>query len=510
MNLDDAEDAGAPSSVGEVPAEPIKDLPYIDFGGGPTKELPYTHGIIQGIRRLKHGLLPVAEKMEAGLESAVYGKDYSQAEKEALDRLASAREDTGLIGSGVELAGSILSPINKLIPGAAFSNVAGKGVGNILLNTAKQGAAGAVVGGAQGALNYAGETANKDMNWSDAGGQAGMGAAIGGGVGGLAGGALAKLNQIKPAIYTKSIASTAGDTRIPGKAAGLTSRTAELNKVAQLGKQGARRGYTGGFGQGVEQTLEKTIGASDYHGKLGQQIREKLVEVANAKGSPPIGKAHDVTLKIIGDVEQQLGPRLSPAEWEALAEAKNFLKSTLSDVNAKGRVNKNTPVTMESLHTSYQKLTRQLRNQRKEKDFAGSAQGQTLYKVERAMKDLFREYAKKVDPKLAQRLKSADREYHIAQSIETLAARGTQGERGQRGWRGLAGKVGGIATGMLGKTLGAPGVWLGNYAGQKGMQRTVAANTALNMLKKARRLKGTTRVLAGAATGAPASDSGEY
>lgn len=501
------------TSSREEEPEPNQDLPYFSLTGE-TKPLPYTEGAIHAIRAAKHGLLPVAEKMEARLDQGLnyvaskFGlggdpnKTYEQSEAEALGRLQRAREEGGLVAGAAELGGAVFSPLNKLVPGM------GGVPKSILGSAAKFGATGAGVGAVQGALNYAGETANDAMSTEGAKDAMATGAMWGGGLGALGGGVLGGIAKKKDRLLRQAVSSTSGDLRQPGKAAGKTTRAGELDKALEVATEGEKRGYIGGFGQDVEETLAKTKSASSQAGAEGQAIRQQLAMEARAQGNPAFSTADRVKTNILKDVTSELragGSRLTSQEMDALKEANDILERGLG-VRARGT----TFTGLNDVHNTYDKLGDILRGYRGDRDFAGSIRGQVLFKVERKLKDLFRQEAEKINPQLAKALRDADTTYWIAQTIEDQAARGFQGELGARPGGGLLGRVGRISGAMLGKLLGPLGQAAGWSAGGKLSQRTVLPNTALSLLRQSGKLPKASRVLGGVAVSAtPPSSSGD-
>jgi hypothetical protein len=507
INLDDE---GVNNSTSEAPpAEPDKDLPYFSLHGE-TKELPYTHDAIQYLRKLKHGLLPVAEKMEAGIDMGFQklaeglggdkAKSWQDTEKEYLDQYKKASDETGMIGSGVELAGAIFSPINKLIPGAG---VVPK---SILGAAGKIGATSAAAGGAQAALAYGGETPTGQLTPEGALKATGVGMLTGGVLGTGGGAFVGKLAKAKDDILLKAIASSAGDVRIPGKGIGATSKTEELKKALDIAKGAEHQGLIGEFGQNLTDTHGKAVNASTFFGKEGEIVRNELVQAAQNSGAPTFGEANKVMAEVLSDVTTQLKAkgRLSPGELEGLQNAKvelqHGLMNVVKDPIGNPRFDSTTPVGLAELHQVYSKIKTALRGEAGRTDFANSTQGQVLRRVESKLKNIFREEAVKVDPHLAKKLEELDKAYHIAQSVETMTASGRIAEGGQRPLGGMMGRVGNISGMMLGSLFGRPGVLAGRGISGKLSQRTVAPNMGPNLLHNAKEIPWRSGVAGGQAT----------
>jgi hypothetical protein len=442
--------------------------------------------------RAAHQAIPFQKNLW-GAVGAITGKGYDKGEQEYLDLLKETRERTPYVGGAAEIAGAIISPTNKIgLAAKAAKPALNYGT---LKGAWDVGSRAALAGGQGAAISHASDTKTKELftqeGLTDLAKSTAIGLGLGGALGGTQGALAGRAQEKMPELLLGSVASTAGDIRLPGKAAGARSYGKEIKKALDVAEEGYKRGYIGNVGQGVKQTFEKMAKASEEFGQQGEQVRQALLQKAAAKGSPSFDTAGNVVKGLIGDVESDLltKGRLVPGEMEALKEAKDFLRYGLMD-KQKGKLSSNTPVSIQDVHNAYQKLSTYIRGARDEsRDFAASVRGQVLYNTERKLKELFRQQAEKIDKKDAKKLLELDRSYHVTQTLETMAAKGYIGEAGQRFPGGLLGRVAGMSGQMVGSLLGKPGQLAGKYVGGKLAQRTVAPNTALALLKQARQGK---------------------
>lgn len=489
-------DNDSPENVGR----PALDLPTTDTS---LDVLPEEYGesipgrIATGVQDVvrvgSNAMLPGATKISAGVDTVIdrlKGGDtsFSDHERRILAKLDRSKQRLGGVGTAVDIAGSWLSPMNKLLLPTkvptilkvgkhALGKFTGTGV-----NAAVGGGIGALGGATTGVVRHVAETPLDEQSWKGTGEAAKSGALWGGGFGAVGSGLSGLAGVERDYNLAKALASSTRDVRAPGKAAGAKTRSEEIDKLLGLASKGEERGYIGKFAQPMQETLDVTKRASSEFGKKGETVRDEIATEAAQKGVQFFGTAKKVIDDILDDVKKQLtrnGARISETEEAALKAQQSFLRSVLMNKGAKGARIADTPTSILDIHNAYRKLHDSLREVRRDRDFGRTVTGQIAFSVERKLKEKFRNEAMKVNVAKAKELENHDLEYHIAQSIEDLAASGRQAELGAMWGGGLASRIGGMSGMMLGRIGGLGGLLLGKALGGKMAQRGVPANTML-------------------------------
>jgi hypothetical protein len=453
-----------------------------------------------------------------GMDSKLMGiLGGEETEKRSLENVDAAREELGLAALPIEIYGAVKSPVLKglgmvgkalgfgkvaapIAEGASkvFDTLAGTSKAAGIAKSALGGAVkGAGIGGLASTISYAGEHPTRELNTDDALEAAKSGGMLGGAIGGIGGGLLGYLGPKKSNFQVKALGSTAGDIAKPGKLS-LLSEDKGLDKVRKVAALAEEKGGTGGFMQDAETTLAKVKNSVSEVGKEGELIREKIINKALQGNNPIVGNAKDIVEEVMQAARQKLSKNmaLTQTHLDGLTSMRREVARTL------GLTKKLNPdLTINDLHRSYSGIKNIVRG--KGGDKVPSEIGQY---VQGAIKDVFRNRANAIDPDLAKKLAQADKDYHYMLLAKNMAARGARGELGQRAGGGMLGTVRGGAAALLSHYAGAPGRVAAYMIGNKAGQRSVLPNTALSILKNAKKLNTATR-LAGTAVGKNSSQS---
>jgi hypothetical protein len=192
------------------------------------------------------------DKMDAGLQSLVQGKDYDKALAEARRATQGARNRSGWAGTVAELAGGIKTAGNLLPAWMRPASLAGRAAPGLPRLAALTGGT-AAEGAGLGALNAAGE--DTDI---------GKGALVGGVLGALTPGALAILRNTFAPVFARlrpdQAASAAIETMVARSGRTPQQIVADLETAAREGQGGV---YTaadalGNPGQRMLSTIART------------------------------------------------------------------------------------------------------------------------------------------------------------------------------------------------------------------------------------------------------------
>jgi hypothetical protein len=448
-----------------------------------------------------------------GLDSKILGiLGGEESEKRSLENVNAAREELGLAALPIEIYGAIKSPIakgagflaSKLMPGTvAAAGQAGSKVLDKLLPASvapiAKGAAGAglkglAVGGLAGAASYAGEHPMSELNKEDALEAAKTGALWGGGLGTVGGGVLGYLGSKADRMKLSALASTKGDILRPGKQLGL-GEVASQNKAQSIANAAYDKGITGGFLQPAEETLAKAKTATASAGKEGENIRDAIYQMAQSHHNPAIGPGKDLLDEVMTRTRQGMEKNMSLTKGHLDA-----LKDVRAEVAAALNVTKkqNPTVLLTDLYDAYRGVKDRYGGMQGANVPSSGPLGRASIEVRKAMRDIFKEEARKISPELADALMKADKNYSNFKFARTMAAAGLAGEKGQRFGGGLIGRVGGLTTQLFGHTL--PGKAIGYALGNKMAQRGILPNTGLSVLRNAKKLT-TAQRLAGTVAG---------
>lgn len=473
---------GTPSTLGGAP-EPVVEDSWITREGVKVPDL--VQPVVRGVRQLVHGAsFGVDKKLMALADSLVSGKSYEAEEAKHLGNLKEDREALGMAGTGLEIAGGIMSPVNRLLSLGELGKVAAPAVRNphTLTTMAKEAVHGAGLGmgtgAAFGTLSNFGETANKDLTAEGLGNAAQTGA-LWGGATGLAGGALKGwLTARKPELEMKAIASTKADAEYPGKAAfkGRKGRIQELDKVARIANE---QDVTGGLFQTPAVTLDKASKKASQAGQLGDQIREQLY---NANGGKPVDMARNTVKTIMTDLYADVlqDRKMTPEIMDSLRDSAKWLRSMFK---VPKNPNKDTAVNLADVYDAYRSVKDSLRGVHGDRTLSQTVPNQIRMKLQGKLMNTFREHAHKLDPDLTANLRIQDMQYHSMKTLEDMAASGKMGELGARNFMGRILGLGAsmLPVGPLGKIGAAAGV-------NKLTQRGVLPNTGLWLLKQDEKL----------------------
>jgi hypothetical protein len=446
-----------------------------------------------------------------GMDSKLMGiLGGEESEKRSLQNVDAAREELGIAALPLEIYGAIKSPVFGLLGKGAkalglgkaiapiaegaskvFDNLAGTGkiasVGKGILGGAAKGAG---IGSLAGTISYVGEHPRGELTTDEAIEAAKSGGMFGGAIGGVGGGILGYLKPKKSDFQVKAIGSTAGDIAKPGKLS-LLSEDQGLDKARKIAALAEEKGATGGFMQDAASTLGKTKNITNQVGKEGELLREQIINKALNGNNPVIGNAQDILDEVMKEARGKLTKNmaLTQTHLDGLKIMRREVARTL------GFTKKTNPdLTINDVHRSYTGIKNIVRG--KGGDKVPKEIGQY---VQGAIKDVFRTRATAIDPDLAKKLAQADKEYHYMILAKNMAARGARGELGQRAGGGMLGTVRGGAAAILAHA-GPPGRVAAYMLANKAGQRSVLPNTALNILKNAKKLNTATR-LAGTVAG---------